>query len=280
MRVRSEATRPAGGSRCHPPGVIQGRWWVVCAPQSPGWTHSPIFGPKKLRLREPPRPAQVRSHSGTAGTRAALPGPPPRAPPLRRPRPKWPAPRGRRGRWSRPELCAALPGARWATAWAAATSSGSTPTSRTRSGARRCWVSALRAPAGGDSPRACLGSRASRGPAALPHPRPGEVHPHLAPRGLGLRFWELESPAERGSASGGQRGDGQRRSLPRSFAGNRWAPAVCGCPGSCGWREGPPWTPEGGQGSSCAARDAVSLVGAVGDPKDFTKESRLFHQVA
>lgn len=75
------------------------------------------------------------------------------APPRERPRPRpephsGPAARGEADRRSgaewRDALRAALPAAAWATARAAATSSGSTPTSRTRSAAKRCSVSAAR----------------------------------------------------------------------------------------------------------------------------------------
>lgn len=101
------------------------------------------------------------------------------------------------------------PGPPWATARAAATSSGSTPTSRTRSAGRRCWVSAGRCPAGvGAPPAPSSPGTWDPGPG---DPRAGErVSPAASVGGGPARKPGLGGAA----AQGGRRGPGAGNAPP------------------------------------------------------------------
>lgn len=177
------------------PWASQAGWGVASAPGRPSTTWGPgtpaggaLLVPRPADVIEAGEPPPPASGLGQAPAPRAPPlaprgrtWPRPRERPRPRPRPEpQTGPRAARGwadRWRGAEpctaLCAALLAPPWATARAGPTSSGSTPTSRTRSGAKRCSVSAARAlPRVGTAPRGRWETRASPSPAVAVAPAP------------------------------------------------------------------------------------------------------------
>lgn len=166
-RPRTAYGRGTRGSRANSP-TFPRRWLSSESYRDPlrAWA-----APESRGLHRPEvAPPLVWRSRGAPGPAPRVPAPEPQTCPARR----GPAPGGEAPSCA-PSCTRRSPGPPWATARAAATSSGSTLTSRTRSAARRCSVSARGGPE--DTGFPCSGGRQRTPPPAILAPGiPGPGH--------------------------------------------------------------------------------------------------------